>query len=406
VARLEPVAARLISPEWVQRVPSPAHDSLSPEARRRHVALNPDSYLTVTRAPDDLPTGTRWDLREVLASSQASLDRLLDAGAFGELGAPALYLYRLTLGDHSQTGIVGLVATEDYDRGVIRVHERHVDARAQLLADHLAALQVQSSPIALAHRPHGTVTAVVSQATASTAPLLDFRSSDGLRQQLWLLEDRAAAGRLRDALADVPLYLIDGHHRAAAMSRYRAASGSPGAEWMLGALFADDQLQNQAFHRHLHGIDLARLLAELGRRYVVRHVAPVSDVAGRRPDELALLAGSRWHLLRLPYPARPASARALLNLLDPTRLQHHVLGPLLGIDGSAGPGANLTYLPGLGDEADLVRLAGAGRDGVWVMRPVPVATLLAVADAGLVMPPKSTYFVPKVRAGVFLRHLS
>jgi uncharacterized protein (DUF1015 family) len=246
------------------------------------------------------------------------------------------------------------------------------------------------------------MTALAARTMASSTPILDLASTDGLRQQLWAIGDRRDAHQAQSTLSHAPLYLIDGHHRAAAASHHRhSSSGSAAAEWMLGVVFPIDQLQNWAFHRISHGVDADRLLSELHRRYMVRVGASSREVAERHPDELALLVGSRWYLVRLPMPG---GRDPVTDLVDPGRLQHHVLGPLLDVD-PADPGDRLDYVAGRGDLADLERLASAPPGITWVMRPVPMRTLMAVADAGRVLPPKSTYFVPKVRAGVFVRHL-
>jgi uncharacterized protein (DUF1015 family) len=437
VATLVPLGLRLVARAWVDRVPAPAHDALTPHERRRYIADHPDTYLTVTRSPEDVAPGERWDEERALTESRTALERLVDLGAFDPVAPPSLYLYRLAQSDHAQVGIVGGVAVADYEHGVIRAHEQVSPDRVGHLETQMAAVGVQSSPIALAHRPSETVSEVAHRIMDRTDPVLDFTGGDGVRQQIWpvLTDDGEVLVR---ALADAALYLIDGHHRAAATARLRA-SGSRGARWMLGAVFSTADLRNEAFHRRLPGIDGDRLVAEVSRRFPVRWVDTVDAVLARRPEETPLLTAAaegspRWCLVELPEVAAdtldPAhwqppdrtpggddtggpdhsdvdGAAHLLARLEPVRLQHHVLEPIVQAGGSPGDGERsgpgVEWAHGRGDRADLEALAATVSEPVWIMRPIPLETIMTASDTGAILPPKSTYFRPKVRSGVFLR---
>ncbi len=405
MARLEPTATRMIRPAWALQVPSPAHDSLGPVERRRHIAEHPYSFLTVTRGPEDLDPGQEWESAPAVRASQAALDRLLQAGAFSDVAPPALYLYRLSFSDgtdngRSQIGIVGGIAVDDYEQGVIRVHEEVHETRAQHLADHLEGLQIQSSPIALAHRADPGLSQLVASIAAGRDPVLDFTAADGLRQQIWVVDDPDQMAQLQAALAPAPLYLIDGHHRAAAAARNRRRAAAPGADWMLSVVFAAEELHNESFHRLLHRIDPEKLLDQLRSRYPLRTDCTVEQVLDRGPDELALLTGSRWHLVDLG----PNRAPSPLSGLDSVRLERQLLRALLGLS-TAEQNSRLSYRFGDPGPEELRHWTTGPDQALWLMRPVPVETLLDVADDGALMPPKSTYFQPKVRSGVFLRPL-
>lgn len=413
MARIEPTIARLIQPHWARRVPSPAHDLLAPDDRRRYVAGNPDSFLTVTRGPEDVPPGEVWDSARAVAESRRSLERLLDAGAWGDRPPrPALFLYRLSVeggagGEqpHAQVGIVGNLSVDDYEDGVIRVHEQVHEHRTQHLADHLAGLRIQSSPVALAHRADPALSALVAGVTAAREPELDFTSADGLHQQVWRVDEPEIIGAVQAALADMPLYVIDGHHRSAAAAAHRRAHpDSEAAHWLFGAVFAADELRNEPFHRVVHGIDPDELVALVGRSFPVRTVAPddaAASVAGRRPEEVALLTGGRWYLVDLGPLPEPGEGDALAGL-DVVRLEERVLGPLLGIT-TASPAGRITYRVADAEHGDLAVWRTDADEALWLMRPVPMDAVLDAADAGLAMPPKSTFFQPKARSGVFLR---
>jgi uncharacterized protein (DUF1015 family) len=410
MARLVPVPTAVVDPDWASRVVSPPHDALSSADRRDYLRSHPDSYLRVTWSVDEPPPTGPSISAHALAGGRAALERLWSAGAFRPAPGPGLLVYRLSDNGHSQVGVVGATTVADHDSGVIRPHEEVDPERAVALAEHVMALRVQSSPIALTHRPDPAVDALVAEATAGGSSL-DLVTEDGLRQQVWTV-DAERADAIIEQLAERPLYVVDGHHRSEAARRLRATDPSPTTELVLSSVFPADQLRNQAFHRGLIGIDSDLLVADLARRFPLRS-AVESEVPDRAAGELALLAGGRWYLVSVPPRAavighEPESFAGL----DAVRLQRSILGPILGIDPGR-PDGRLVYVPpadeaGPDGEADgeAGRVAGRaaewGCEALWLLRPVPVPALLDAADAGLVLPPKSTYFEPKVRSGVFL----
>ncbi len=407
--RLRPLPLRLIDEHWTDRVPAPAAETLSPAERQAHVAANPLSYLGVTRALDE-GSDDPATVAGTLTASRDHLDVLLDRGAFGPVRRPAVYLYRLTIGDHAQTGIVAGLPIEAYDRGEVAIHEQVKTVRAGYLADHREAVRVESSPISVAHPPDRDLASQVDHLATEAEPVVDFTADDGLRQTVWAVDD-AAGAELLDRLADHRLYLIDGHHRAAAASIGAERSAGRDGD-ILTVVFAADRLHNSAFHRSLNGVDVEALITTIGRRYPIRPATSADDLADRRPGELALVAGGTPLVVTVASDGvglaedDRAGVDGLggLDGLDPVLLQRRILEPLLGIDETV-PTPRLTYRIGDGDRADIETLDVADDAAVWVMRPVPVATILTTADAGRVMPPKSTCFLPKVRSGVFLRHL-
>lgn len=400
---IRPLRLRIVRSSWAERVCSPAHDALTPLDRRTHLAAHPDSYLAVTRGVEDLAPDQVLGPTELLQQGRVALDRLRQVGAFGRERGDEFYVLRLDNGRQRLTGIVAGVSVTDYREGRVRVHE-HVKAhRAIHLANHLDVVGVQSSPIALAHRPDPAISSVIAGTTA-TDPLLDFTLPDGLTQTVWTVADPADDATLRSALDDDPLYLIDGHHRAAAADTYRAAAGPGRADWMLSAIFSTNELDNAPHHRLLHppnGIDEG--LRSIGRHRRLR-MCERRETEQRRSDEIALYARGQWYCLSLPERGGQAPADLLADL-DPSRLQDQVLGPLFRIDPEHDEGT-LTYLAGQRGLAELEAVADAERGLLALMRHVSVDTLIDAADAGLVMPPKSTYFEPKVRSGVFLRTTS
>ncbi len=381
MARVAPLQLRLVDPGWTDRVPSPAHDALSPSQRIAHLRANPASYLGVTRGPEDFEGDQPSTPRELVQAGREALDGLLAAGAFGDVGGDSYYGYRLELDGWCQTGIVGGVHMDDYADGTIRIHEEIHDERAEHLALHAEVVAAQSSPVAVAHHPNRDIAAVL-EGLDNEEPVLQFSMPDGLEQTVWQIAETHTE-TIRSALEGSRLYLIDGHHRTAAASLRWKQGGPP---WMLAALFSTDQLSNRAFHRFAKPTvedPLGQLLtldgADRGR-------------LGDGKGQIQVYFGGHW----VTIPHQPAHRP--LERLDMWQFEN-VIRPQLGEN------ARVRYQRTVGDEEQLLADVDAAGELLAFMTAVTMPQLFAVADAGDVMPPKSTYFEPKVRSGIFLRHL-
>lgn len=402
---VRPLTLDLLRPAWAAEVPSPPHDALSPQQRREHLRRFPYSYIGVTRAPEDVEDSS-LTVPDLLRAGRRSLDALLRADVFAPSTEPQYFIYRLTANGHTQTGVVCGVAVADYENGSVRVHERIRADRAGHLASHLDVVGAQSSPIALATRESDRLLDVMDRAIEHD-PALDFVTGDELHQQVWRVTDPAVAEHLESVLTDGPLYLIDGHHRAAAAAWHceRGEHRRPGDEWMLSTVFPAHQMFNKAFHRVIDPASAARFQPLIGSEFAGRFVNSIDEIIDRRLSEVAIgftnADSIRWALIDLPLPA--GDYVTTVDRLDMSRLATGVLRPILHID-EADPRGRLRYLPGLGTAQALSAIHGELSPGeaVFVMNPVSMEELFEVADHDLVMPPKSTYFEPKVRSGVFV----
>lgn len=377
--RLEPVVdARLVDPALAPRVVAPAYDLLSGDDRRRILAAEPLSFLHAMRSSDEYDEPV--DDARILADSRAGLRRILDAGGFRRLGEPVLFVYRLVDDHHVQTGVVGEVGLD----GRVLPHETTLTAKEEQLARHLAEVGFRSSPIGLGHRPDETVRALVAQVT-SAPPDLEVLAGDGVRQQVWVVRDGGVAA-LREAFTAVPVaYVVDGHHRVAAARRL-------GHDAVFAVLFPGDELRVVGFHRGVRtlGRPVDEVVAALRTGF---RVVPVGEpTAPQRPATLVVWLRGRAYRLE----------RDLDDRLDVEVLHEDVLTPVLGItDPRTDP--RLVYLPGGLDVATLVeRATTEGLEGLFLLPPMRFEDIAAAADAGRTMPPKSTWFSPKVRSGVFL----
>lgn len=415
MARIHPISLRFVQPDLTDEVPSPPHDALSVEDRRQHLRDHPRSYLGVTRAPEDAESPGETGAHDVLEEGRRFLAQLLEQDVFQAETDPGYFIYRLELEDHRQTGLICGVATGDYDEGMVRIHERINHTRSAHLARHLRVVGVQSSPIALAFKSQPTVVEIMDDVAATTEAVLDFTDHNGLRQQVWQVTRPEDLDRIGPAFAEMPLYLIDGHHRAAAASEDLKQLGSATTDdhLMLATLFPYNQLRSEAFHR-LVTVDPTTLEQALNDHFTTRTTTDPEVVLARADSELALAVPAtdhadegavdassavRWVLIDAPFESDDRSA---LENIDPVRLGRQVLRPVLGLEESDD---RLSYRPGMADRAAIDEVKLRAGEVLFLMRPVPARTVMAVSDAGDVMPPKSTYFQPKVRSGLFIRRV-
>ncbi len=403
---LHPFPGLVVHSEWAERVTTGPYDAYSPDERAALSETNPYSFLNVTRSMEDVPEERRHDVDGLLAECAAAMDRLYGVGAYRSFEDPALFLYRLEVdrptGRHSQTGIVGLVpVVGDRDHRILR-HEEVRPDRTELMARHLVTVGASSSPISLAYRADADLDAEVARCCAAEPVLVS--GSEGVDQVVWAVTG-SDAEHLADLIGDRTLYVTDGHHRmAAAAQALQATEDAPGPlAWTQAVLFPDREMLVLPFHRRV-GDALRRLPGDLLEAlWTVGSIEERDGAEAARPDRpgrVGVYLGGRWYSLVLPA----AVGDRAVDLLDVARLQDGVLGPVFGI---VDPGSDpmLDYVP---DPAGLEALAGRcdedGRVG-FVTHPLSVTELMAVADAGGLMPPKSSYFEPKPRSGVFLRRL-
>ena len=406
-------AVRPASAELAARVASVPYDVVDTAEARQLAAGNPVSFLHVIRPEIDLPEGTDPHADEVYAQGAAAYRRLIADGVLARDSDPGLFVYRQVMGDHAQLGVMGCCAVDEYDDDRIKKHEKTRPDKEDDRVRHLLSLPAHSEPVFLAHRDEPAIDAVVARITAR-APLYDFVAPDGVGHTVWRA-GAAEAEELSAAFAAVPaLYVADGHHRCAAASRARAAVRMQGAacasaeatpeavaaieaDNFLAVVFPAGQLQILPYHRVVH--DLNGMTAEelLARLREVMTVGPGGPVPSGRGRFSTYLAGA-WHELAAPDAAL-ADPDPVASL-DAAILQSLVLAPLLGIDDPR-TSQRIEFVGGIRGPEELVRRVDRRGDGVaFALHPTSMAELMAVADASRMMPPKSTWFEPKLRSGL------
>lgn len=405
MASLHPFRALRPLPQQAAAVAAVPYDVVNASEARALAEGNPLSFLRVSRAEIELPPETDPYADAVYTRAAANFARLRAAAPLVEEEVPSLYVYRLRMGSHEQVGIAGCFSVDEYERDIIRKHERTRKDKEDDRTRHILELRAQTGPVLLTYRADPLVDAIVNRATAA-APLFDVIAADGIVHTIWRTHavDRDA---LVAAYGHIPaLYIADGHHRAASAMRARAAlreaadGGPVEADTFLAVAFPDDQMQVLPYHRVVK--DLAgRTPAALLDALRATHEVPPGPDTPRGQGEVAMYLDGRWYALRL-RPAAPTAAPA--DRLDVSLLQEQVLAPLLGI-GDPRTDKRIDFVGGIRGPGAVAKLVDDGAAAVgFAMHPVSVNDLMAIADAGGIMPPKSTWFEPKLRDGL-LSHL-
>jgi uncharacterized protein (DUF1015 family) len=387
-----PFAALRPEPGTASRVASVPYDVVNTEEARALAAGNPLSFLHVSRPEIDLPAGADPHADEVYARARANFTALREAAPLVMEEAPSFYVYRLHMGAHTQSGVAACFSVDEYDHDLIRKHEKTRPDKEDDRTRHLLAIEAQTGPVFLTYRATAGLDAVVAR-VAATEPLFDITAPDQVRHVVWRVpaSDMAA---IVDGFAEVPvLYIADGHHRAASAARARQALSSRGSgEWdhVLAVAFPDNQMQVLPYNRvirDLNGLTAEAFLDALRARAEVRDGGPASP--GTK-GQIAMRLAGRWHTLDF--------GRA--EALDVDVLEREVLAPLLGIT-DVRTDSRIEFVGGIRGTDELERMVDAGGCAVaFSMFPVSLADLMRIADAGGIMPPKSTWFEPKLRDGL------
>jgi len=369
---------------------------------------NPLSFLHVGRSDIDLPPDTDPHDARVYDRARKNLNQFLTDGSFLREAEPSFYLYELTMDGRAQLGVVGCVHVDDYEKDVIRKHEKTRKDKEDDRTRHVLTLGAHAEPVFLTHAPTPFLTQLNSKITAE-APLYDFTSSDGVRQRVWRVKNTAP---YVDAFRRIGVgYIADGHHRSA--SAWRAAvqrrdanfkhTGDEEYNWFLAVLFPSNQLRILPYFRvvkDLNGQTPEAFLAALGE---VGTLTPAATAAPERAGSFGVLVGGAWY--RLALDPGTIDDNDPVGSLDVSLLQERILTPLLGI-GDVRTDPRIEFVGGVRGIAELERRVASGEAAVaFAMYPVSVQQLMAIADAGMVMPPKSTWFEPKLKSGLFVHML-
>lgn len=407
---IKPFAGYLVSAEKASAVVSPAYDSVSAEQRRQFAEQNPGNFLNTMRLLEDYPEGTRPPQHELLETNRSNLHRLLSDGSFDLLPRPSLFLYQLDTGEHVQTGVVCEIGISEYEQDRVRRHESTRRDKEDLLVDYLDVVGAVSSPICLTYAGDNRIDRLVDRLCREPADL-EFSSEDGIRHRIWSVPEAAGSGQLTAFFREIStVYLTDGHHRAASSHRYaermrerQACTEDASCSQLLVVLFPDDQLRLLPFHRcirDMNGRTVPQLIAELERNFVVEELSGCPSFQPARHGEFGMFLRDTWY--RLSVKPGHLDTGDPVRSLDVVILQDLVLDSILGIKDMRSD-SRLDYIAGVGGMESIRNKVSEGWEIVFTCHATSIDQLMAVADAGALMPPKSTYFDPKPRSGIFVR---
>ncbi len=401
MADVRPFRAARPRDDIAAQVIAPPYDVLS-EAEARAIAANRQSFVRVTRSEVDLPPGTDAHSGEAYATARRNLDALLAAGTLVLDGAPTYYLYGQVMGEHRQTGFLAAASVPEYDAGAIKKHEYTRPDKEDDRTHHMEVLDAQVGLVFLTFRPTARLTELSATITAAE-PAWRVTTDDGVEHALWPAPAHLVEP-IREAFEAVEAtYIADGHHRSAAASRVYANRQDEVSRYFVAGLFPSDALYVMAYNRVVRDLNGHSVYAF---RAAVEAVYAVTPAAGPVPPARGLLTmylqGAWW--LLTPRPG-VVDAGDPVRCLDVSVLQDHVLAPVLGIDDPR-RSERISFIGGIRGAAALeAAVDGGGYAVAFHMYPTGLDQLLDVADAGQVMPPKSTWFEPKLREGVVTRLL-
>ena len=409
MATLRPFRALRPDPEKAAEVAAVPYDVVSTEEAKALAAGNPASFLHVSRPEIDLPEGTDPHADAVYERAAENFGRLRREARFTRDETPSLYVYRIQSSAHVQTGIAGCASLDEYDTDVVRKHERTRRDKEDDRTRHMLALGAQTGPVFLTYRGRSAIDEAVDRA-ARGEPLYDVHAADGVTHTIWRVHGSGAEALSREFEAVPLFYIADGHHRAASASRARqelrrAAPGTGRGAYddFLAVLFPAAQLKILPYNRavrELNGQTPGGFLAALAAKHALSDSAPP---APRRKGEVSFYFQGRWRGLR--FADGPPTGGPIASL-DVSLLQERVLEPLLGI-GDVRTDPRIDFVGGGRGTGELERLVDGGRAAVaFSMFPVSLDELMAISDAGEIMPPKSTWFEPKLRDGLLIHEIA
>ncbi|MCI1654581.1 MAG: DUF1015 domain-containing protein [Lachnospiraceae bacterium] len=397
--------------EKASRIAALPYDVYNEAEAREETAREPESFLRIDRPETQFPPGTDMYADEVYRKAHDLLWEMVDCGDFVREETPCYYIYELTMNGRTQTGITACASIDDYQNGVIRKHENTREEKELDRIRHVDACNAQTGPIFLAYRSSEPINAVVSR-TKEKEPVYDFTAPDGVRHTVWIISDPADIGQIRQAFAAIDsIYIADGHHRSASavkvgLKRRREHPDYDGSEpfnYFLSVLFPDDQLYIMDYNRvlkDLNGLTSEEFLQKLREVFEVSLLTGSEHHPQQKGEFTAYLDGN-WYLCRIKPENRSEDP---VNGLDVSLLQNLFLEPVLGIkDPKTDP--RIDFVGGIRGTEELERRCGTDCRAAFAMYPTSIHELFAVADAGRLMPPKSTWFEPKLRSGLFIHEI-
>lgn len=413
MAILKPFKAVRPKDEYASQVGALPYDVMNSEEAREMVKDKPYSFLHVDKAEVDLPKGIDIYSAEVYEKAKENLEALSADGICKQDEKPMLYIYRQIMNGREQTGIVGCTAVDDYINNVIKKHEfTRADKEADRIR-HVDTLDANTGPIFLTHRENKNVSDITENWKNAHAPVYDFVSDDGVAQTVWVIDDDSVVDTLVKEFAEIPyLYIADGHHRCASAVRVGERRRGEGEydkdaefNFFLSVIFPCDQLKIMDYNRvmaDLNGNTSEEFIAKMGEKFVVEE-ADESPYSPKERHTFGMYLDNKWYKVT----AKPEyiNENDPVECLDVSILQNNLITPILNITDPR-TDKRIDFVGGIRGLGELERRCAEGMKLAFAMYPTSLNELMDIADAGKVMPPKSTWFEPKLLSGLFIHKLS
>jgi uncharacterized protein (DUF1015 family) len=400
MATIKPFAALRPKPELAERICELPYDVMSSDEARTIAAGNPLSFLHVSKPEIDLPPDTDPHAPEVYGKGAENFQKLIRDGALKQDAQPCFYLYRQIMGQHSQVGLVAAASSEEYLGGIIKKHELTRPDKEDDRVRHIEALNSQTGPVFLTYRASAELDKFVAK-KISRKPDVDFTAKDGVRHTAWVIADANGIKFIETQFSKISfLYIADGHHRSAAAARvFRSRQGAGHSGQFLAVIFPHHQMQILPYNRVVKDLNHwtpEQLLEILGSVFAINPNGPARPVC---KHEIGLYMQGKWRTLGLRI--KLTAPRNSIDSLDVSLLQEHILSPVFGIDDPR-TSKRINFVGGIRGTAELEKLVDSGEYAcAFSMFPTSIEDLMSIADAGGIMPPKSTWFEPKLRDAMF-----
>jgi len=395
-----------------KQVASPPYDVLSSEEAREMAQGNPYSFLHVIKPEIDLPPGTDLYAPEVYQKARENMEKFIQEGILIQEDKPRLYIYRQVMQGREQYGIVGCVSAEEYEKDLIKKHELTRKAKEEDRVKHIEATNAHAGPVFLTYKARENIDKLVAQ-EAAKEPLYDFVADDGVRHTVWVIDDEVAEKIIEEFSKVDCLYVADGHHRSASgtivAQRRKAANphhtGEEEYNYFLAVLFPHNQLKIMDYNRvvkDLNGHSSEELFQFLEEIFTVEEIGE-TPYRPQKKGEVGMYYNGQWY--KLTFKPEKIDKDDPVNSLDTALLQNLVLRPFFGIDDPR-TSDRIDFIGGIRGLEELKKRVDSGQYKVaFALYPTSIEELMRIADAGQVMPPKSTWFEPKLRSGLLIHRL-
>jgi uncharacterized protein (DUF1015 family) len=400
MATLKPFAALRPKPELAAQICELPYDVMSSDEAREMARGNPLSFLHVSKPEIDLAPGTDIYSPEVYAKGAENFQKLISQGALKKDSQPNFYLYRQIMGRHSQIGLVAAASCEEYLRGIIKKHEFTRPDKEDDRVRHIETLNSQTGPVFLTYKSVRALDEFVAH-KISEKPEIDFTAKDGVRHSSWILNKPDEIKFIETQFAQIPfLYIADGHHRSAAAARvFQSRNGAGESGKFLAVIFPHNQMQILPYNRvlkDLNGNSPEQLLKKLETIFII---SQNENASPKQKHEIAFYFQGQWQTLL--FREEFSQSKDAIENLDVTLLQKNILAPIFGIDDPR-TSKKINFVGGIRGTAELEKLVNNGDYAcAFSMFPTSIEDLMSIADAGGIMPPKSTWFEPKLRDAMF-----